>query len=76
MHLVTQISKVVFSYEVGQAMVGWLGLKLIKMAISTLIKWFSLIYGGTDKWALKKMHEFMQEISIPLKGVSTISSAF
>lgn len=66
MHLVAQT----FPYEAGQATVGWLGLKLMKMTIWTLLKLFSLIYYTTDKQALKKMHEFTQEISILLEGVS------
>ena len=45
MHLVTQM----FPCEVGQATVGWLGLKLMTMTIWTLLKLFSLIWYGTDK---------------------------
>lgn len=66
MYLVAQT----FPYEAGQATVDWLGLKLMKMTIWTLLKLFSLIYYTTDKRALKKMHEFAQEISILLEEVS------
>lgn len=36
------------------------------MTLWTVLKLFSLIYYGIDQGALKKIHEFMQEISIPL----------
>lgn len=67
MHLVAQM----FPYEVGQAAVGWLGLKLMKMTIWTLLKLFCLIYYGTDKRPLKKVNELMHKISILLEEDTT-----
>lgn len=70
MYLIAQM----FPYEVGQAAVGWLALKLMKlmkMTIWTLLELFCLIYYGTDKRPLKKVNELMHKISILLEGDTT-----